>query len=249
MSDAVTQANVLNVVIAHGNRQFERVIQWWKAQGVPLPLLAHGGEYADFLDLKYEPKIFVSDPRLRTREHERESQSITGIFQEVSKWLQGAAFTHIWLAEYDHIPLVSDISQRHVRLCQQEHADVLAYHLQRIDGTNHPHVLRDLSRRNNIFELLSRRSDSSVVLSALGTGSFWRREPFDAVASIEQTFPMYCELYVPTLAHHLGFRLRSFGEQNRWISAQGDRTWAINEAKANGAWSLHPVKQLASASL
>ncbi len=50
-----------------------------------------------------------------------------------------------------------------------------------------------------------------------GSGSFWTREAFCAVCAVEEPFPIYMELYLPTLAHHLGFRVRDFGEQDRFV--------------------------------
>jgi hypothetical protein len=77
-----------------------------------------------------------------------------------------------------------------------------------------------------------------------GTGSFWTREAFCAVAATEEPFPIYLELYLPTLAHHLGFRVRDFTEQNRFVRITKDETESIEQARAEGAWTLHPVKRL-----
>ena len=46
---------------------------------------------------------------------------------------------------------------------------------------------------------------------------------------------------LPTLAHHLGFRLRDFGDQSRFVWGEGDVA-AIPRARAEGAWTIHPVK-------
>jgi hypothetical protein len=45
-----------------------------------------------------------------------------------------------------------------------------------------------------------------------GSGSFWKQDAFEAVAEVEETFPIYLEIYLPTLAHHLGFRLRDLSD-------------------------------------
>ena len=49
------------------------------------------------------------------------------------------------------------------------------------------------------------------------SGSLWRREAFDAIATTDESFPIYLEMYLPTMAHHLGFRLCDLGEQNDFI--------------------------------
>jgi hypothetical protein len=77
-----------------------------------------------------------------------------------------------------------------------------------------------------------------------GTGSFWKREAFEAVAAFNEPFPIYLEIFLPTVVHHLGFRLRDYGEQNRFVSATGDRSREIKQAQSAGAWTLHPVKNL-----
>src|SRR5205807_8230216 len=91
---------------------------------------------------------------------------------------------------------------------------------------------------------ISCREDSEVVLSFFGSGSFWTREAFSAVAAMREPFPIYMEIYLPTLAHHLGFRVRDFGEQNRFVGVLEDETDRIEQSRQEGAWTLHPVKRL-----
>ena len=64
------------------------------------------------------------------------------------------------------------------------------------------------------------------------------------MCAIDEPFPIYMELYLPTLAHHLGFRVRDFGEQNRFVQVLKDATDDIEQARKEGAWTLHPVKRL-----
>ena len=78
----------------------------------------------------------------------------------------------------------------------------------------------------------------------MGTGAFWRRGAFNAVASHREPFPIYTEVYVPTLAHHLGYRLRDFGAQNKFVTNLGDYTEAMEDFRSEGAWMVHPVKKL-----
>ena len=143
------------------------------------------------------------------------------------------------------------ISNRFWRGRLGERADVLGFHLQRVDGTSHPHYLYHLS--NPAFfahwAAISVRAEPKVVLSMFGSGSFWHREVFNAVAQRAEPFPMYLEIYLPTLAHHLGFRVRDYGEQNRFVHNLGERSSSIEQARAEGAWTLHPVKELGNQKL
>ena len=78
----------------------------------------------------------------------------------------------------------------------------------------------------------------------LGTGSFWKRAAFEAVSDMTEPFPIYFELFLPTVAHHLGFRLRSFGGQEHFVRNIGDWSDSITAAAIAGAWSVHPMKGL-----
>ena len=128
----------------------------------------------------------------------------------------------------------------------EEKADVLAFEVIRVDETNHPHFLYHAGLPG-FFEWLASRSvrrEERTVLSMFGTGSFWTREAFTAVARWEEPFPIYLEIYLPTLAHHLGFRVRAWKEQGRFISSLGDYGDRLEEARAAGLWTAHPAKKL-----
>jgi hypothetical protein len=128
-------------------------------------------------------------------------------------------------------------------------ADVLAFHLRRVDGTSDAHYLHHSNepRFHDFFSSVTRRHDSDIVLSMLGTDSFWTREAFEAVTSRPEPFPIYFELYLPTLAHHLGYRLRDFAEQNDFVRHLGDFSQRLEQCRINGAWTAHPVKNLSAA--
>jgi hypothetical protein len=211
-------------------------------------LLAYGGTRADFDLIEHAQKVFIADEGLRTTDHQREFQSYTGLFQKAAEFLEakGREFRFIHFAEYDHLPLISNLNKRQVERLKAEDADLLGFHLHRVDGTSNPHFLYHANndRFASYWCSISRRSNTEVILSMFGSGSFWNREAFCAVAAIAEPFPIYLELYLPTLAHHLGFRVRDFAEQNRFVGVLRDKTEEINRAQADGAWTLHPVKHL-----
>jgi hypothetical protein len=115
-----------------------------------------------------------------------------------------------------------------------------------VDGTSNPHFLYHVANPAFVshWSKITVRSDPDVVLSMFGSGSFWTTEAFRAVAAMEEPFPMYMEIYLPTRAHHLGFRVRDFGEQNRFVHVLKDETGCVDQAREEGAWTLHPVKRL-----
>jgi len=241
---------VLNLILSHQPaRAVAKMIDWW-SKCVPIDriLIAHGGAKNDFEEIEHQQKLFIEDARLRTRDHQREFQSYTGLFQVATQFLKqdGGKFQFVHFAEYDHIPLVTDLNERQSQRLEAEGADVLGFHLHRIDGTNNPHFLYHVENPDfaSYWQKVSVRSETDVILSMFGTGSFWSREAFCAVAHFDEPWPVYMELYLPTLAHHLGFRVRDFAEQNRFVRALKDEISHIKRAREEGAWTLHPVKRL-----
>jgi len=239
---------VLNVILTHqAPSKVARMLDWWrKVAADGNILLAYGGPLETMAEIEFGPKLFVDDKRLRTSHHQRETQSYGGVFREVAGWLKGRDYSHVYVAEYDHLPLIEDLNVRQLDLLQKEGADVLGHELLRIDRTNHPLYLYNTSQPDFVpyWRSVSKRKDPTVALSMFGSGSFWTRECFEVVAAVEEPFPIYLELWLPTLAHHLGFRVRDFGDQNRFIRPVGDLESQITAAWQAGAWTLHPVKRL-----
>ena len=241
-------SRVLNLLLTHQPpAQVARMLAWWRDHAPPENVLVvYSGSRAQFDALDHAHKTFIDDPRLQTRRHSRQRQSYTGVWQAASRWLAGRDYTHVHFAEYDQLPLVPDLNARQVARLEAERADVLAFQLQRVDGTSQPHYLyhTHLPGFRAWTEAFSVRADRQVVLSIFGTGSFWTRAAFDATAAREEPFPIYLELYLPTVAHHLGYRLRDWGEQNQFITSLGNYVHRIDQARRAGAWTLHPVKTL-----
>jgi hypothetical protein len=241
-------SRVLNVVLCHQPpAEIARLAAWW---GHVTPeeslLFVHGGREADFHALAAPNKVHVSSPRLRTRDHPRERQGYLEVFAAASEWMKGRDFTHVYLAEFDHLPLVADLDRRLLDRLATEKADVLAHGVLRVDDTGWHHYLYHCQdpEFHRHWEHISRREDKRAIFSMLGTGSFWTRESFEAVATFEEPFPIYLEIYLPTLAHHLGFRVRSFAKHDPYVRHQGDFRGKIREARLAGAWTIHPVKSL-----
>jgi hypothetical protein len=241
--------DVLIALLSHqAPEPLERTMALWEPVvfGNTL-LLVYGGDAAVFPQIKFEPKVFIADPRLRARDQQRERQSWCGVLQSIQRFLDNKpTLRYVYLVEYDHIPLVPDLLTRLINRLDGESADAIAQHLHRIDGTSNPHYLYHASNPHfhDFFRTISVRRDSKVILSMLGTGSFWKREAFAAIASREEPLPVYVELYLPTLAHHLGFRLRDISDQNQFVMHLGNRVSEIDGARQMGAWTLHPVKTL-----
>jgi hypothetical protein len=237
---------LLNVLITHqAPPAVDSLLNYWLAFAEREDLLVvHGGSKSDFEALTHPHKLFVRSPRLRTTDHQRERQSYTEAFQLTAPYLMTGNFTHVYVAEYDHLPLVKDLGARLLDRLATEQADVLGHQLQRVDGTSSAHYLNHIidPRFLAYWQSVSRRRDRSVILNMFGSGSFWTRQAFLAVAGFDEPFPMYLEIWLPTLAHHLGFRLRDYTDQNRFVRSVGDWAGQTDEACRSGAWTIHPVK-------
>jgi hypothetical protein len=222
------------------------MVAWWRSH-VPGSdiLIAYGGTRDRFEALKVPEKVFVEDSRLRTGDHQRERQSFAGVFSAVNQWLQQkSGYRLIHLSEFDCIPLCQNLFQRLEDRLAKEHADVLGCGLERVDGTNHPHFLYHSADPAfaPFLRGISVRKDPAVVLSMLGCTSFWNREAFTAVAKSDEASPLYLEIAIPTLAHHLGFRVRGLSDQSPWVQPVGDLGPKLESLRASGAWMAHPVK-------
>jgi len=241
-------SRVLNVILSHQPRvELERLLEWWSAYAAVQDLLVtYGGTEDEFKRLPDVSRIFVSDPQLRV-DKVREKQSYTGVWRAASRWLAergNESFSHVYFAEFDHLPLVSDLGVKLVERLEKDEADVLGHRLRRIDGTSNVHYLYHLGdpRFMNFWRRISVRSNKETVLGMLSTGSFWTRKAFMEVAAQEQEILVYLEIYLPTLAHHLGFRVRRFHDHGRCVFPGLVKGLSVDSARQHGCWTVHPIK-------
>jgi len=237
----------LVILLTHRNARVvaDQVELWQSLSEIAGILIAYGGPLSEFERIRWNDKVYIDDQRLRVSEFRRECQSYTEVFRRCSEAIRDKAYDWIFFAEYDFVPLRTD----YLRLCYQqaraEYADILGYGLKSLDGTNHPHYLFHASIPG-LFESwkqLSVRPNKDTVLSMWGAASFWRRTAFDRVSQVPETHRAYLELWLPSVAHHLGFRVRPFpADQHRYIAPSRDKLGSIDEARRGGAWAIHPIK-------
>jgi len=245
-------SRVLNLILTHQRRpEVERLLRWWSHCSPPENiLLAYGGTREEFEKLPEVPRLFIPDPRLRVKELARGKQSYGGVLRAAADWLAApanAGFTHVYFIEFDHLPLVRDLTARLLQRLADERADVLAHHLYRVDGTSFEFYLYHIADPafQSFWRRISVRQDKDVVLQMLGTGSFWTREAFLAMATHPEEISAYLEIYIPTLAHHLGYRVRDFADQNTCSRANPvPGITSIEIARARGGWTMHPMKTI-----
>jgi len=239
---------VMNLVLTHeAGARFNMLRERWKSVCADENLwVAFGGSREQFDLLDYPRKVFIDDSRLRRRDNQREKQCYAGIFRAMAEIVVQEAPDFIYLCEYDQLPLISDLNQRQVEELEAEGADVMGHWLYRINGTGHYHELYHEADPEFLpfWKSLSLREDSKLILSMFGSGSLWTREAFLAIARQVQSIECYLEIYLPTLAHHLGFRVRRWREDRHLISNLPSLSVTEDVALKRGCWTVHPVKEL-----
>ncbi len=243
-------SKVCHVIITHldAARNGRMVAEWKRLDPEALILLAHGGSREDFESLPQGVDAFyVEDPALRTRDHAREKQEYLGVIKAAATYLRDFPdISHIHLLEYDVVPMVSGLGQKLVACLITEDADLCGSGMYDLTGTVHPHLLSQADDQaiGAFLRNLSCREDKGRVLTMLGCTSIWTRACFESIARLEPPGRIYLEIASPTLAHHLGWRVRPLPEaQNRSLTFYGDLGDQADALANQGAWMIHPSKK------
>jgi len=243
-------AKCCHVIISHlppsGTSEVFKL--WKESDPNSLVLIAYGGTEENFRNLSPSvSSIWVSDPTLRTVDHARERQQYTGVFRAATTWLKenGPDITHVHVVEFDVIPATQHSGAHLVSAIAAEDADMLGYGALDISGTIHPHNSLELANTEflGFLEATSRREVKTRLLTMLGCSTFWTRECFESISTLSSP-RVYLEIGMPTLAHHMGFRVRPMPtQQQRFVTFEGDFTSNIEEFRSQGAWVIHPCKK------
>ncbi len=235
-------------LLAHGQVDQVRTMQsWWlRNAGVAHAPVCYGGVTETFELLRDLDAVLIRDSKLRTRDHQRDFQSYGAILKAACEWtVHHPEVGHVLFAEYDHVPLVSDYLQRMLERMNAEDADLLCHKFRRIDGTSHPHYLYHEGATDflSYWKRTSVRDDPNVVLSMLGCCFLMRREVLAAVSALKEPERAYMELFIPTAAHHLGYRVQGLPDQEEFVRNRGDWGKKWKKARDAGAWAVHPWKR------
>ena len=152
------------------------------------------------------------------------------------------------LIEYDHLILDPDFERRLAELAADTGADFLGKNCVDRTATNWEHYVRFRGDRRLLTHLrrISVRENRERLFGCLGDGMWLTREALRAYVHTGDHPPCYCETYVPTLLHHLGFRVVDIDAHSdlyrhvRWLPAFGPEE-AVSRFQ-DGATFLHPVK-------
>ena len=139
----------------------------------------------------------------------------------------------------------TDLNERQVDRLSDEGADLLAFHVHRVDGTNNPHFLYHVADNKfmSYWAKIARRRNPALCLSMFGTGSFWTRDAFCAVCC-RRTFPDLHGALLADPGASSGFRVRDLLTRIVFVGVLKDETTNADQDAREGAWTLHPVKRL-----
>lgn len=211
-------------------------------------VLCYGGPAEEFPRIELDDKLFIEDPTLRGQA--QHLQSLTSTFAAL--WETYVAgdddIDAVYLIEYDHLVLDPDFEQRLRDLAAETGADLLGKNCADRTSTNEEHYIR--FRRDPGLQAhlraVSVREDRERIYGCLGDGIWISRAALEAYLGVAEHPPCYCEVYVPTLVHHLGFRVVDVDAHGdlyrdvRWLPVFTPAE-ALARA-ADGAVFLHPVK-------
>jgi hypothetical protein len=211
-------------------------------------VVCYGGEPREFEKIELENKLFIDDPTLRGPE--QHLQSLTLSFEALwsSYFRDDDSTESLYLIEYDHLILGAQF-ETHLRdLATVTGADFMGKNCIDRSATNDEHYVRFRRDQRLLCHLrkLSVREDPSRIFGCLGDGMWISRQALGSYLDVRQHPPCYCETYVPTLLHHLGFRVVDVDTHSdlyrdvRWMPA-----FDANEVIARcreGTLFMHPVK-------
>jgi hypothetical protein len=208
----------------------------------------HGGERVEFERLRDPEKTFVSDASLRGAA--RSFQAYGGILAAVEdRWLAAEPDTDaVYLFEFDHLILTPDFDDALRSLASATGAGLLGKSCGDRNATNWHHYTRfrrDAALLSHIGRI-SVREDPTRLFGTLASAMWLTRDAVASYLAVGEHPPCYGELYVPTLLHHLGYRVvdvDAVSDLYRHVRWQPEYT--AGEAirlRQEGAAFVHPIK-------
>jgi len=246
--------STLNVLLSHQPAGDVTSQLRWLREIAPGSRFAvcHGGERGEFEALDESDKAFVDDPTLRAAA--RSFQSYHETFAVVwERWLRSEpSIDGVYLFEFDHLVLRPEFEVALRDLAARTGADLLGKNAGVRNGTNWEHYTR--FRRDEALlahlQQVSVRDDPTTILGTVACALWLSRAAIESYVAVPVYPHCYGELYVPTLLHHLGYRIV---DVDPWSDLYRHVRWTPEypgaEAEAlrrSGATFLHPVKDPAA---
>ena len=171
--------------------------------------VCYGGAEADFERLDVPAKAFVADPSLRGPIGE---QSYVDLLSTAyaSFVAPDPAVEFVHLIEHDHAIVDERYERELLRVLDATGADFLGGICVDRTYTNWWHtvtLLDDAEWWDFLREISVRDKDELRVFGGIADAVTIRHAALEAFATLPRHLHRYCEVYVPTVLHHLGFTL------------------------------------------
>jgi hypothetical protein len=241
----VTQLNVLlthqDAAVVDDNVRYLRTVAP-EARFV----VAHGGQIGDYERVAHPEKVFIDDPTLRAPPRTHQSYHVLLAAVHDAFVAGDPSVRSVYVFEWDHIVLRGDFERPLRELAEHTGAAFLGKTCTDRTATNWHHYTR--YRRDPALlahlRVHSVREDPARLYGTLGNGFWLSREALAAYAALDDHPACYGELYVPTILHHLGFRVAEIpGALYAHVRYEPEVSLAeLLALKRAGAFFAHPVK-------
>lgn len=221
-----------------------KMLDHWQSLVSGEVVILYGGSRAEYENISHRYKGFIEDERLVTRDHPRERQSFCEVFRVAASLVEGMEAKYLYFTEYDQVPLDHSFEAVLLEKMECSGADLLCNGLARLDGTNHPHYLNHLNdgRLMQFMQHISAHESSPVVFSCWGFGQCWKKNAFMQLAEVNDEVRVYLELWIPTIAHHLGMRVGKLDIDTDWNLPDVEMSLEAVNAAREKPLVVHPLK-------
>lgn len=242
--------STLTAVLAHlpAEEVHERIALLHAVAPQARVAVCYGGPAGEFERIDYAEKLFIDDATLRGPE--QHLQSLSATFEALWRryFAVDASLDALYLIEYDHLVLDARYEERLRELADGTGADLMGKNCVERTATNDEHYIRFRGDARLLAQLrrCSVRDDPTRIFGCLGDGIWISRRALQAYVEVGGHPACYCEVYVPTLVHHLGFHVLDVDAHGdlyrdvRWIPSF-DASQVLARYR-DGAVFMHPVK-------
>lgn len=209
--------------------------------------VCHGGAREDFEALDVPAKAFVADPTLRGPIG---GQSYVELLRTAHEaFVAGdAGIELVHLLEHDHAIVDERYEHEVLRVLEETAADFLGGICVDRTETNWWHSIRLLDDRE-LWEFLAeisvRDEHEPRLFGGIANAVTIGRAALEAFARLPRHLDRYCEVYVPTVLHHLGFTIADASAVSTvfdWIRWTPPFEAAEIEQLPGEVLAVHPVK-------